>query len=133
MLDSETAGLIPAWNDKKLAQWERIREALPGLQLARAQEGRAQFMLTCSAHDGSFYESIVFGQLPQVVKVPVKLKPNAFRLAKDIEKPRNKRSIDLSDAQLDAVISSWIAGQSALELEFVGSVWGSDGKERVKK
>jgi hypothetical protein len=138
MLSPETRAEIPAWNERKMAQWEAVQKATPGvagLQLARHGEQRSTFMLTISTDD--FYESVIFGQLPHVVKIPKSKtrrpeKPEDWRDAKEDEKPREKRRIDFSNSQLGSVLALWGQGKSALELGFIASVWGVDGLERVK-
>lgn len=165
MLTPEAAAEIPDWNARKLAQWENVRpevesfapeeivsedgevqvvEAPPpivhgirGLQLARHGEGKSTFMLTMSR--GNFYESILFGQLPQIHRVPKnpsasarRDRPEHWREATEDEKPRDKKRIDLTDEQIDAVLAVWVKGITALTLAFVESVWRADGKEYVR-
>ena len=148
MLADETKAEIPAWNERKLAQWQEfapkvsksddgatIVEGIEGLQLARFGEGKSIFMLTCSTPH--FYESIVFGQLAQIHRVPknpkrAATKASDWRDASEDEKPRHKKRIDLSDGEIDQVLGLWTKEQSALGLDFVASVWRKDGKEYVR-
>jgi hypothetical protein len=138
MLKPEVQALVPTWNERKLAQWARIEpQVLNGniigmpLDLVRSGFGKSTFMLTCNT--GDFYESVIFGRLPEVHRVPVsKNRPNEFREAKESETPRHKLGIDLSDADIDAVLSLWRMKQTALVLACVPSVWRGDGKEYVK-
>jgi hypothetical protein len=128
---------VPVFTKKKLAQWERVKGELPGLQLVRSGEAKTQFMLTYSPHDESFYESVVFGQLPQVHRVPKsKNKPPVldtdWRDATPDELPPWKRMIDFSNTELDTVLALWASRKTALTLAFVDSVWRVDGKEYVK-
>lgn len=134
MFAPETRAEIAAWNERKLAQWQRI-STTPGLQLARSGEARSQLMLTCSTPE--FYESVIFGQLPQVHNVPKNpkrpaIKQSDWRPATEAEKPRHKTRIDLSDGEIDQVLGVWTKGQTALMLPFVSSVWRADGEEYVK-
>ena len=120
MFSPEILTLIPQWKIKKQSQWERIKGALHGLQLVTSGEQGTQFALVCSPHDESFYESVVFGQLPQIVLVAYgsRLNPR-YRNAKEEEKPLEKRAIDLSDDQIDAILAKWANAESALSLPFV--------------
>ena len=139
MFSPETVSEIPAFVERKLAQWDRIKPTVEDgklsghpLELVRTGESKTQFMLTYNSE--GFYESVIVGQLPQVHKVPVsKYKPGLFRDAKPEELPRFKQRIDLSDAEIDSVIALWAKGQSALPLAFVPSVWCRDGNEYLKK
>ena len=133
MFSPETAALIPAHKAKKTAQWERAKDRIPGLQLAQSGEAGTEFVITCSTHDGAFYESIVFGALPQIVLRASGPRRNpTYRDVPDAEKPLDKRAVDLSDAQIDQVLALWEKKQSAFSLDFVTSVWGPDGKRHVK-
>jgi len=116
----ETRAEYPEFIKRKAAQWARITEAIPGLQAARTGD---QFMLTYSPHDESTYESVIFGQLPQVVQEAYgsRLNPMYRDVANDKKSFEDKR-IDLSDAELDQVVAQWKAGKSALELPFVEAV-----------
>lgn len=133
MFSVETTALIPAFKARKLAQWERVKDTLAGLQLAQAGEGGCEFMLTCSPHDGQFYESVVFGALPQIVLEPYgsPARPK-YRDAPEAKKPIDKRGVDLSDDQIDTILALWGKGQSSFALDFVASVWGPGGKRHVK-
>lgn len=143
MLSPETQALIPAWNARKQAQWERIASAMPGLQLVTSGEKGSTYMLVCSQtrgpdldHDGApgFYEGVVIGRLPQLV-YEFKRGRAGQQIKVEVpehEKPIQKRAVDLSDDELDQVIAGWKAGKSALELPFVLAVWGRDGKMVVR-
>ncbi len=131
MFKPEVEAIIPDWKAKKQAQWETVKDALPGLQLAVSGPRGTQYMLTCSAHDGSFYESIVFGQLPQIVLEEYGSKFNRrYREVPDDRAPIDARAIDLSDQQIADVIARWAAVASAADLPFVPYVVGADGKRR---
>jgi hypothetical protein len=133
MFSPDTAAKIPEHNARKLAQWERIKDTVHGLQLARSGEAGTEFVLTCSTHDGAFYESTVFGALPQVVLEPYGSARNPrYRDVPEARKPIDKRAIDLTDDQIDQVLALWEKKQSAFSLDFVTSVWGPDGKRHVK-
>jgi len=134
MLSPETQAAIPAFLAKKRAQWERVKDAIHGLQFAQSGEGGGpQFVLACSTHDGAFYESLVIGQLPQVVLEPYGSPRNPrYRPAPESRKPLDKRAVDLSDDQIDQILALWDKAQSAFSLDFVASVWGPDGKWHAK-
>jgi len=133
MFSPETIALIPDFKARKLAQWERVKDKVHGLQLAQSGEAGTEFMLTCSTHDGTFYESIVFGALPQIVLEPYGSPRNPrYRDVPEAKKPLDKRGVDLSDAQLDTILALWEKGQSAFALDFVASVWGPGGKRHIK-
>ena len=131
MFTPEIESIIPDWKAKKQAQWESLKDSLPGLQLAASGPGGTQYMLTCSAHDGSFYESVVFGQLPQVLLEEYGSKFNRrYRAVPEDKAPIDARSIDLSDQQIADVVACWAAGKSAIDLPFVAYVVGADGQCR---
>lgn len=133
MFSPEVAARLPAHRAKKHLQWEAVKEALPGLQLAVSGEQGHQFMLTYSPHDGSFYESVVIGQLPQIVLKATGASTNIRYIdTPEAEKPLHAQGIDLSDDQIEFVLKRWGEGRSAFDLSFIESVWGADGKERIK-
>lgn len=137
MFAPDIRAAIPHYTNKWLAQYERIKEELPGLQLVRSGEAKTQFMLIYSPHDESFYEGVVFGQLPQVHRVPKsKHKPpqgeQDWRLARPEELPPWKRMIDFKNEELDTILALWVNNKTALVLPFVTSVIRRDGKEYVK-
>lgn len=121
MLHPDAVKQIPAWKERKQAQWERIKDRIPGLQLVRYGERNTTYMLTVSTPD--FYESVMIGRLPYVKPVP-------RRGAKSEEFKEILPLIDLADEQIDAIIERWEMQRSALGLTGVGSVWGHDGRER---
>lgn len=141
MLSDEVAAEIEDWSARKFAQWERVAKTVDPaaagahLQLARHGQEKSTFMLVFSSDD--FYEAVVFGQLPQVHKVPKNPKrpvtrQSDWREAAEHEKPRAKRRIDLSDGEIDQVLAKWRGGVTALGLPFVTSVWRRDGEEVAK-
>lgn len=133
MFSPATAALIPDWKARKLAQWERVKDQLSGLQLAQSGESGTEFMLTRSTHDGSFYEGLVFGQLPQVLlEAYGSPQRPRYRDVPEAKKPIDKRPIDLTDDQIDQVLALWDKQQSAFSLDFVVSVWGPGGKRHDK-
>ena len=142
LIDEELRTESPEdFSARKLAQWERIQgrtaqdhpDHVEGIQFARAGEQRTQFMLTCSTHDGVFYESVVFGQFPHRVREAYgsKQKPR-YREADDAKKPVDKRGIDLSDAEIDQVLARWAQRKSCFDLDFVAAVWGPGNTRHVK-
>lgn len=133
MFAPDTQAKIPEHVVRKLAQWEKIKDKIPCLQMARSGEAGTEFTLICSAHDGSFYESIMFGALPQIVLEAVgPTRAPRYRPVPENKKPIDKRAVDLSDDEIDQVLALWEKKQSAFSLDFVGSVWGPDGKRHVK-
>lgn len=131
MFSPDVEAIIPAWIAKKQAQWDAVKDTLPGLQLAVSGLKGTQFMLTCSAHDGSFYDSVVFGQLPSIVIEEHGSKFNRrYREVPEDRKPIDAKAIDLSDQQIADVIARWSAKASASGLPFVPYVVGADGKRR---
>lgn len=121
MLHPDAAKQIPEWKARKLAQWERIAGSIPGLQFVRFGEQQTTHMLTCSTE--AFYESVLFGRLPTVERRPARGVREARMI---VAEPL----IDLTDEEIDELLSRWASGRSALELSFVPSVWGRDGRER---
>lgn len=147
MFDDATRAEIISWNERKLAQWARIApktveqpdgsfvvEGDP-LHLVRAGEAQTEFTIGWSV-DGGFHESVIIGQLPQVHRIATgRMRKGKggnleaeFRNATELEKPLAKRRIDLTDAQIDAVLTQWCKNQSALDLRFIDSVYGRDGQ-----
>jgi hypothetical protein len=129
----ETKALVPAWKARKKAQWERVAGSIHGLQLATSGEAGTHYMLTCSFHDDSFYESIVFGQLPEVVLEAYGSPLNPmYRDMDELKKPLDKRLIDLADDQIDQVLARWKEGQSAHDLPFLLFTHTTGAKLRLK-
>lgn len=132
MFSPEIEAIIPDWKTKKQAQWDAVKDTLSGLQLAVSGLDGTQYMLTCSAHDGSFYESVIFGQLPQIVLEEYGSKFNRrYRDTAEDQKPIDARAIDLSDEQIAAVLAHWAVGKTAAGLPFIAYVVGADGKRRT--
>lgn len=133
MLSPETAATVPVWKAMKDAQWAAIRDAMPGLQLMVSGERGTQYTLVCSPHDESFYEAVIFGQLPQVLLESYGSKHNPrTRDMADEKKPYLYRRIDLGPDHLAQIIACWRDGKSALTLPFVEAVSGADGKFRAR-
>ena len=127
----ETVALIPDWNARKLAQFQRATAEFPNLQLVRHGQGQSHFMLVHSTED--FYEGVVIGQLPQVQLQLVG--PPGRQEKKHVpekKKDPSRRSIDLSDEQIDQVLERWAGGDTALDLPFVECVWDRQGQEQRK-
>lgn len=102
---------------------------MPGLQLMTAGDRGTHYTLVCSALDDSFYESVVFGQFPQVVLEEYGSRLNRrYRDVPEDKKPLDKRAIDLSDDQHAQIIAAWRASTSAISLPFVTAVGTVDGK-----
>lgn len=133
MFTPETDAAIPAWKEAKDAQWATVQAAMPGLQLMVSGQKGTQYTIVCSPHDGSFYEAVVIGQLPQIVleQYGSRLNPRMRDMA-DAKKPYDKKPIDLTDNQVAQIIATWKEGRSALTLPFVEAVSGADGKLRYR-
>ncbi len=131
MLTADAQADLAKWNAAKLAQWEALASAMPGLQLVRYGPARSTFMLICSRAD--FYEGVVIGQLPQRVPVAgiAARRRRPVDSAND-QKPIDARAIDLTDDQVNAILALWENGRSALPLFFVSGVCGRDGVLRPK-
>lgn len=113
---------LPTFYKKKVGQWERVKGALPGLQLAMT--AGHETMLTYSPHDESFYEGVIIGQLPKIFieEYGSKLNPQYRDIAEE-KKPHTHQRVDFTDDQVDQIIAQWRAGKSALELPFVEAVY----------
>lgn len=133
MFSPAVEAVIPDWKAKKQAQWDAFKDAMPGLQLAVSGQKGTQYTIVCSPHDGSFYEAVVIGQLPQIVleQYGSRLNPRMRDMA-DAKKPYDKKSINLTDNQVAQIIATWKEGRSALTLPFVEAVSGADGKLRYR-
>lgn len=81
---------VAAWNERKLAQWDRVRETLPGLQLSRTGSDKSTFILRCSVE--AFEDAIIIG-----------------RLGGD--------PIDITDATLLGLIDLWRVGRKISDSE----------------
>lgn len=126
MLIEKDPDKIEAFKADKRAQWERIAGTMPGLQFVVSGERGTQFMIVCSTPE--FYEGVVIGQLPQVMMETIGT-PASFRrrAMPNDKKPLDKRSVDLTDEQIDKVLARWKAKTSALDLPFVQAVYGISG------
>ena len=130
MLEEIDRGAIEAFVARKLAQCHAVANRTPGLQIIASCERRSQIMLVISTEDR--YEGVVVGQLPHVViERETAGRSVGRRLAPDHKKPFDKRRIDLSDADVEAIIAAWIAGRSALTVPAVTHVYDGSGKIRT--
>ena len=139
MFEPEVAAEIPEFCARKAQQKARLEawaaaNGFEGLQFARAGEQGTQYMVTCSTFDGQFYESAVYGQLPQRVQEAYG-NPNRprYRSVPEDKKPLTHRRFDLTDAELDQVMARWAARQSALSLPFLTFVVGPGNKVHLKQ
>lgn len=123
MLTPDAKAQLPLWKVRKAAQWERIAGTMPGLQLVKYGEMGSTYMLGYSA--GDFYESVLIGRLPQQRVRPA-------RGPRPAETVIIETLIDLNDIQIDAVLARWQQMRSALDLDFIEAVWGSDGRRRTR-
>lgn len=132
MLEEKALAGIDEFKARKQAQWKKVADKLPGLQLAQSGERGSQFMLICSTDH--FYEGVILGQLPHVVMEnygpPVRPRRRAVP---DERKPIERRSIDLTDAQIDQILSLWRSGTSALSLPFVAAVFDMNGLMQTQR
>lgn len=109
---------LAAYKARKVAQWERVASAIPGLQMIQSGDRGTSFTIGWSSGDD--FEGVIFGQLPHVHLVLTGSPRNPVRRdAANDAKPIEKRAIDLTDEQIDAVIDAWRRGWSALTLPFV--------------
>lgn len=131
MLEPDSKAQVPQWRQRKKAQWHRIRNKVPGLQMVEYGEDRSTFMLTYSV-EGT-YESIIFGRLPVIYLERTGVRGQDIRNAMEAKKPEDKQSIDLNDQQLDMVVKKWSTGRSALELPYAKSVWKREGRARRER
>lgn len=131
MLVEKDAAKVEAFREHKRAQWDRIAGSMPGLQFVASGERGTQFMIVCSTPD--FYEGVVIGQLAHLVMEtygsPAQPRRRAIPNAK---KPLDRRGIDLTDEQVDAVLDRWRLGRSAIDLPFVAAIYDLSGLARTK-
>lgn len=132
MLEPDALTEVATFVARKQGQWARIANAVAtGVQLVQSGEKGTQFMMT--VHDGDFYEGIVYGQLPHIVRKQVGPKHSpTYVNVPNAQKPYEAQRIDLTDAQLDAIVQRWATGTSAIDLPFVTRVWTSSGEWLVK-
>ena len=122
----------------KAAQFERIKDAMPGLQLVRRRKTGTTTLVyhrPATETEAEFYESVLIGRLPRVMhKVVGGPARQAVRVElAEHEKPLNRRAVDLTDQHIDRIIARWKAGKSALDLPYVLAVWGRDAKMQTKE
>ena len=83
-----------------------------GAQIIQSGEQGTQFMMVREV--AGVQEGVTFGQWPHLVmKTSGSPRNPVKRPALDAEKPIEKRSIDMTDEQVCAVLAAWNAGQSA--------------------
>lgn len=112
MLTETDPDAIAAFRARKRAQWDRIAGTLPGLGMVQAGEQRTQFALVYAGHGRE--EQVIYGQLPHTVIEHQGTGPFRRRAAvPDARKPIEKRAIDLSDDEIDAVLAAWRNGAAA--------------------
>ena len=110
-IDDVTGHEIEAFKARKLAQWERVKGALPGLQMIQSGEKGSQFVIS----NGT--EMVIYGQLPHVVLEQTGSRKNPVMKAVPNErKPLERRGIDLDDAAIDQIIAAWAAGRTAASI-----------------
>lgn len=112
MLEIDSPAEIEAFKARKLAQWQRVAGA--GLQMVQSGERGTQFVIV--GPDG---ERVIYGQLAHAVAKWVGTGPHRkLEPVSNDRKPLERRSIDLDDTALDAVIAAWTAGRTAASLGF---------------
>jgi hypothetical protein len=127
MLIEEDAATIAAFKAAKREQGTRALHELGGGSLICAGQSGTQIMLRFE-RDG-FAEGVVIGQMAQVHLVASGSRVNPIlRDAPNDKKPIEKRAVDLTDAQVDAVIGRWLDGRSAADLPFITHVYDASGK-----
>jgi hypothetical protein len=134
MLTENAQATLSTWEAKKMAQWQRIAGRIPGLQLVRSGEAKSSFMLVCSTE--SFYEAVLIGQLEQVEREMLSgasMFNPVYRDKHNSVKAIHRQAVDLSDEEIEAVVTQWGTGNSVARLPFVTTVWGIDGKPKEGK
>lgn len=110
-LEAETSETVASFVQRKRKQWETLA-APHGVQMVRSGEGGTQIAIGLNL--GDVHESVVIGQWPMVVMKNVGSPRNPVRrLALEHEKPIERRRIDMTDEEINGVVSRWSAGQSA--------------------
>jgi len=130
MIEVNDPVAIAAFVARKRAQWERISSRMHGLQMIQSGERGTQFMLVIS--ETGRYEGVVFGQMGHVVVERTTAgKSVGRRFMPSNRKPEHLRDIDLTDAEINAVLAAWAAGRSALTVPAVTHVY--DGSGQIKR
>jgi hypothetical protein len=117
--------MLPQWTARKLAQYARALTRIPSLQLVRYGPDQSTFMLVCSTDD--FYEGVIIGQPP---RPQYEWRGGERRPVPAHRKQSDRRAIDLSDDDIDAILTRWQSGRSALGLPCVSTVWDRSGQMR---
>jgi hypothetical protein len=85
---------IAAWHDRKMAQWDRVRETCPGLQLSRTGRDKGTYIIRCSVE--GFEDAIVFGRM-----LPA------------------SAAVDMTNDALNAVIQLWRTRRTAVDVKYM--------------
>lgn len=115
-IEKMTIPEIIAWRDRKDAQWKGVRNAMPGLSLSVTGPRNTEFILRVQSAANK-EEAIVFGRLPRGRDQhnPPKGFPGhtSNRPVGDFLRTIEvDPGIDLSDADIDALITRWKADLS---------------------
>lgn len=131
---------MTAWKMRKHEQCNRVadrfRETMQhgiGPQFSTYGPQGSTYAITWSTGAVTLQTALI-GQLGRQVRKRVGYTPNRTPIyadAREEEKPYQHRYIDLTDEQVDLLVSVWESGGSALELPFVPFVWDADGKRMV--
>ncbi len=131
MLTDEAITDLAAFKARKKAQGESAMAALPGVSMVMSGERGSQFVISIASDD--IAEAVCIGQLPHIHFELVGSAKNPVRRAAPNErKPAEKRAIDLTDDQINAVLDRWRAGQSAASLEFLPFVFDGTGRIKIR-
>ena len=113
-LEDIDATALEAFTARKLAQWQRVAGALPGIQMVRSGERGTQFVIA-----GPNGERVIYGQLPHKVFKAVGTGPHRQLVpVPNDRKPVERRAIDLDDDAIDTLIGLWAAGKTAVSAGF---------------
>lgn len=85
------------WHADRLAQWDRVKDAIPGLQLTRTGRDKGTYIIRCSV--GDFEQAALLGrpQMPLQARAGVPTRPE----------------IVMGDGMLADVIACWREGRKA--------------------
>ena len=129
MLIETDVGAIALFVDRKVKQGQRAMQIMPDVNVITSGERHSQIMISTEVN--GVYEGVTIGQLPhQHIEASGSRKNPVRRPAPDHKKPHEKRAIDLTDADIDAILDCWKRGESALPLACVTFVYDGSGQIR---
>lgn len=128
MLTDDAYANLNAFCDRKTVQGLAAMAVLPGVSLIASGERQSQIVISIA--NESLAEAVIIGQLPHVhLKLSGSPRNPVARDAPNDLKPVEKQAIDLSDAEIAAVLECWRNGRSALGL--VPHVYDAKGKLKL--